>query len=70
MDEGNFKIKSFKYGGMGIIVVERINKDFVRRNAHMSATGYKEQIDGLVFKAADGGFLTVDAERFIVKTNM
>lgn len=70
MDKGNFRIRSFKYGGVGIIVVERINKDFARRNAHMYATGYGEQVDGLVFRAANGGFLTVNTERFIVRTNM
>lgn len=70
MDGGNFKTRSFEYGGIGVVVVERINKRFARENAHMSATGYGEQTDGLVFRAANGGFLTVNAERLIVRTNM
>ena len=70
MEDGNFKNRSFEYGGVGFIVVERINKEFVKQNAHMTATGYGEQVHGLVFQAKNSGFLTVNGERIIVRTNM
>lgn len=70
MEEGNFKNRSFEYGGIGLIVVERINKEFVKKNAHMTATGYEPQPQGLVFQAKNSGFLTVNGERIIVRANM
>ena len=68
--EGNFKTKSFEYGGVGVIVVERINEEYVRKHAHMSATASAPVPQGMVFMASNGGFLTVDGERIIVRTNM
>ena len=70
MQEGNFKTRSFEYGGGGVIVVERINKEYVRKNAHFSSTDPRENPQGLVFMASNGGFLTINGERIIVKTNM
>lgn len=67
MDGGNFRNRSFEYDGGGVIVVERINKKFVKENAHMFATGYGQQISGLVFQASNGGFLTLNGERIIVQ---
>lgn len=67
MDEGNFRIRSFEYGGGGVIVVERINKKFVKENAHMYATGYGEQTIGRVFQASNSGFLTSANQRLIVQ---
>jgi len=69
MAEGNFKTKSFEYGGVGVIVVERINKKFAKENAHIYADGYSPFI-GFVFCASNGGFLTVNGERIIVRANM
>lgn len=66
MDNGNFRIRSFKCGGGGVIIVERINKKYVKENAHMYATGYRQRVNDLVFRAANGGFLTINGERIIL----
>lgn len=71
MAEGNFKTRSFEYGGVGVIVVERINERFVKENAHLPADGGIVPIlKGFVFCASNGGFLTVNGERIIVRANM
>ena len=69
MKGGNFKIRSFNEGGVGIIVVERINKKFVIRNAHMSATAPAPVPEVTVFNASDGPFLTAEGYRIIVKNS-
>ena len=68
--KGNFRTRSFEYGGGGVIVVERINNEYVRRNAHLSAIDPRENTKGFVFVASNGGFLTINGERIIVKTTL
>ena len=70
MEEGNFKTRSFEYGGVGLIVVERVNKKFVKDNAHLSADGYEPGVVGFVFCAKNSGFLTVNGDKIIVRANM
>ena len=61
--KGNFE--NISYGVT--IVTRRINEDYVRRYAHMPATGYGEQIVGRVFQASNSGFLTSESQRLIVQ---
>ena len=70
MAEGNFKTRSFEYGGIGVIVVERINKKFVKENAHLEADDVRQSPKGFVFCASNSGFLTVNGDRIIVRANM
>ena len=69
MAEGNFKTRSFEYGGVGVIVVERINKEYAKRYAHLPAEGIVPLLKGFVFCASNSGFLTVNGERIIVRAN-
>lgn len=66
---GNFKIRSVNVGGVGLIIVERINKKYVRENAHL-ATERNDDSDIVVFNASGGAFLTVAGERIIVRNNI
>lgn len=70
MKGGNFKIKSFNVGGVGLIVVERINQKYVRENAHFSSDNKIPKESEIVFYANDGLFLTSNGERVIVKKNI
>ena len=71
MAEGNFKTRSFEYGGVGVIVVERINEKFVKEHAHLSVgEGIVPVVKGFVFCASNSGFLTVNGERIIVRATM